>query len=247
MPFRGKRSNRGPKSKRTTRSKQKRNYNRGRGKAGVPRHLASNNFWTTQVFRMDSISPILISNKTSDSNDHLAFRLSQVAGAGPFKALYHFYRVLKVKFEFIPCNNVLKDATNTTFRPSLYTSINRAAETFADNVIKQMSTPSCRYTLAGKYHCRMYTPAVLDQLYDSAATTGYAQNYGQWISTSDTAVPHFGLDVTLAAATGDDNTSYKYRLVTTAICQFKARKANIDLALSDSQVAKPDIEEISEA
>jgi hypothetical protein len=185
---------------------------------------------------MDSISPFLISNKTSDSSGHLTFMLSEVAGAGPYKALYHYFRVLKLKFEFIPCNNVFKESTASSFRPSLYTSINRASESFADNVVKQMSTQSCRYTLAGKYHARMFTPSSLEQIYATAATSAYGQNYGEWISTANTATPHFGLDYTLSAATGDEDTSYKYRLITTAIVEFKARKANITLAVDDADL-----------
>jgi len=240
MAYRGKRS-RYSRSKRTTRSRARasyiRNVSRGRGRAGVPKMLSSNNTVTRQVFRMDSISPIITSNKTSDANDHLTFELSEVAGAGPFKALYHWYRVIKIKFEFIPCNNLFKEATTSSFRPSLYTSINRSADTFADNVVKQMSAASVRYTLAGKYHSRMFTPSTLEQVYNTTVTTGYAQNYCEWISTANTAVPHFGLDVTLAAATGDEDTAYKYRLVTTAVVEFKGRKANITLALDDSAQA----------
>ena len=96
-----------------------------------------------------------------------------------------------------------------------------------------MSTNTCRYTLAGKYHRRAFMPQSLDQVYNTAVTTGYAPEV-QWISTDNTAVPHFGLDVLLSAATGDAKTSYKYRLVTTAIIKFKNRKPNIELGLDTS-------------
>jgi hypothetical protein len=154
---------------------------------------------------------------------------SQIAGMGPFKDLYRQYKIVKVKYEFIPCNNVLKEATATSFRPSIYTSINRTSSSFANTVIKQMSTNTVRYTLAGKYHCRSYCPMSLDQVYDTSVTSGYAPEV-QWLSTDHgTAIPHFGLDVLLSASQGDDSTVYKYRLVTTAIIQFKNRKPNVTL------------------
>lgn len=179
---------------------------------------------------MDSIQPFIASTATADVNRHLTWMLSEVAGAGPWTKLYHWYRCVKLKFEFIPCNNTFKEATKTTFRPSLYSSINRASEQFADNVVKQMACQTVRYTLAGKYHARSFSPNTLEQVYNTPATTSYSLNpKWEWISMTRSATPYFGLDITLAGANADTATSYQYRLVTTAVVQFKGRKANIDL------------------
>lgn len=204
--------------------------NVGRGARGVPRYLSSIGHTVTQVFRLDSITPFMTASKNTDQYEHVVLLPSQIHGMGPWKALYRQYKVLKVKYEFIPCNNNLKEGTASTFRPTLYTSINRTSSSFANDVQKQMSTNSVRYTLAGKYHCRSFTPMSLDQVYDSTVTTGYAPEV-QWLSTDNgTAIPHFGLDVLLGNGFGDEAAeAYKYRLVTTVIIQFKNRKPNTDL------------------
>lgn len=204
--------------------------NVGRGRRGVPRWMSSPGKPITQVFRMDSVQPFLVGTKNNDVNEHLTVMASQIAGMGPWKALYRQYKILKVKFEFIPCNSNFKEATSSSFRPTLYTSINRTSSSFADNIIKQMSCNTVRYTLAGRYHCRSFTPMSLDQVYNTVATTGYSPEV-QWLSTDNgTAIPHFGLDVTLQGGDGSEAAeAYKYRLVTTVIMQFKNRKPNIDL------------------
>lgn len=172
---------------------------------------------------------------TLDVPKHIAPMVSEFPGTGPYKALYRQYRVTKIIAEFFPVN--MQGRYNTEddvpfcdlYTPTLYTSINRTATDFADNITKICSTNSMRSVTAGRYHKRVFTPSTLDQVFETAVTTGYNPEFGQWISTDDTSVPHFGLDV-LLSSTSSPKCSFKYKMRLTIMCQWKNRKPNIDLS-----------------
>lgn len=170
-----------------------------------------------------------------DIHQHIAPMISEFPGTGPYKALYRQYKVTKVIAEFYPVNSQARyqDGTEEDFcqlyTPTLYTSINRTSADFADNITKICSTNNMRSVTAGRYHKRVFTPSTLDQVFESAATTGYNPEFGQWISTDDTSVPHFGLDV-LLSSTSSPKCSFKYKMRLTVHCQWKNRKPNTDLS-----------------
>lgn len=196
----------------------------------------------TVVHRRDSISPVLASDIT-DQAENLRFSLASFPGTGPFQALYHQYRILKCKVEYIPCNSQHKFQDDsvvaaTTFTPSIYTAINRTAAAFPATVTDFMSMNSCQYTLAGRYHKRYFTPCTLDSIYNSALATGYNPEYKQWVSMGYPSAPHFGLD-TLLAGTGSSAGSFKYRRVETIWVQYKNRKPNTSTSASLASLPEP--------
>lgn len=195
------------------------------------------------VHRYDSVSPLLSSQNLADSVENLAFTLAEFPGTGPFQNLYHQYRFTKVKVEFIPCNSQARyqldgEQPTATFTPSLYTAVNRTASAFAASVSDFMSMNSVKYTLAGRYHKRYFSPCTLDQVYGSAVQASYNPEYNQWISTAYPRTPHFGLGCLLAAS-GSSPGSYKYRLVVTAYVQYKNRKPNTDTAVESLPPSSP--------
>lgn len=200
------------------------------------RPFGSQNRIVSSMHRYDSVIPLVVSN-TTDQSDHVSWDLGDFPGTGPFQNLYHQYRIKKVKIEFIPCNIQsrynLSDPTDPAqeFTPTLYTAINRTSTAFANNVGKIMSMNSCKYTIAGRQHKRYFTPASLDQVYESATTTAYAPEYCQWLSTDDPRVPHFGLDYVLAATTSEVG-AFKYRIVSTVWVEYRNRKPNTNVAIS---------------
>lgn len=206
------------------------------------RNVKPRNRVHTVVHRRDSIAPTLVSAAT-DSAENLRFALNTFPGTGPYAALYHQYRILKVKVEYIPCNTQAKfvldgEQPTDTFTPSVYTAINRTASAFPATVTDFMSMNSTQYCLAGRYHKRYFTPSTLDTVYNSAITSAYNPEYKQWISTGYTACPHFGLD-TLLSASGSSAGSFKYRRVETIYVQYKNRKPNVSTSLS---IATPPLE-----
>lgn len=192
------------------------------------------NRYHTVVHRRDTITAALSSAGT-DQAENLRFALNSFPGTGPFQSLYHQYRILKVKVEYIPVNTQAKFELDgvtpaNAFTPSLYTAINRTASAFPGTVTDFMSMNSVQYTLAGKYHKRYFTPCTLDAVYNSALATGYNPEYKQWISMGYPSAPHFGLDV-LLAGTSSQLGSFKYRRVETVWVQYKNRKPNTDVSL----------------
>lgn len=170
-----------------------------------------------------------------DVHKHVAPILSQFPGSGPWKALYHQYRVKKVILEFYPVNIQGRYNTATEedfcelYTPTLYTAVNRTADTFADNITKICSTNSMRSVTAGRYMKRVFTPCTLDQVYESPATTAYNPEFAQWLSTQDTSAPQFGMDVLLSSSPSP-KCSFKYKMRISMIVQYKNRKPNTDLS-----------------
>ena len=178
----------------------------------------------------------------TDVWDHLSVQLSDMPGSGPFKALYHSFRIVKVCFIFQPVaaqglmgptsgtdNSPAITPYNRQYTPNLYTSINRTSAAFAQNSEQMMSTANVKWCSAGSYHKREFVPAILGQGYQSAVETAYDQLYKVWLSTEDTSTPHFGLDVVLGGTPAPPG-AYKYRVITIATVQYKNRKANTDLS-----------------
>lgn len=213
-----------------------------RKKKRIPRNpLASSSRTVTTLHRLEQYNggsgsyAIYFQSGTLDVHQHIAPRVSEFPGTGPYKALYRQYRVTKVILEFFPVNsqaryqNGEEDDFCQLYTPTLYTAINRTATDFADNITKICSTNNMRSVTAGHYHKRVFKPNTLDQVYESAATTAYNPEFDQWITTDDTSAPQFGCDV-LLSSTSSPKCSFKYKLRTTIICQWKNRKPNIDLS-----------------
>lgn len=170
-----------------------------------------------------------------DVHKYIQVLVSEFPGTGPYKALYRQFRVTKVILEFFPVNYqaVHSEGTEEDFcqlyTPTLYTSINRTNTDSADNITKIASTNNMRSVTATKYHKRVFKPNTLDQVFETGVTTAYNPEYDQWINTDDTATPHYGCDVLLSSSPSP-KCSFKYKMRTTIMCQWKNRKPNIDLS-----------------
>ncbi len=235
------RSKRKPRYYATVRKMAVRPPNR-RYKSRVPRNpLRSSNRTVTSLHRIEQYNGgsgqygIIFVSGAIDVHRHIAPMVSEFPGTGPYKALYRQYRVTKVILEFFPVNyqGVHNEGTEEDFcqlyTPTLYTAINRTATDFADNITKMCSTNNMRSAIATRYHKRVFKPSTLDQVYESAATTAYNPEFDQWITTDDTACPQFGCDV-LLSSTSSPKCSFKYKMRTTIIVQWKNRKPNTDLS-----------------
>ncbi len=205
------------------------------------RRLASANRVVTTLHRIEQYNggtgqyAIGFVSGPTDVSKHIAPLVSEFPGTGPYKALYRQFRVKKVILEFFPVNmqGRYNEGTEEDFcelyTPTLYTAVNRTSSNFADNITKMASCNSMRSVIAGRYHKRVFTPCTLDQVYESAVTTAYNPEYSQWISTEDTATPHFGMDVLLSSSPSP-KCSFKYKMRTTVIVQWKNRRPNTDLS-----------------
>ncbi len=222
---------------------------RRRGYARPQRALTSANRVETVLHRLEQqitsdTGPAFMQFKSAatDVHDHLAVALSNMPGSGPYAALYHFFRIVKVCFIFQPVsaqglmgptsgtdNSPAITPYNRQYTPNLYTTINRAAEAFAQTPEQMMSTSNVKWCSAGAYHKREFVPSILGQGYQSAVETAYDQVYKPWLSTVDTSTPWFGLDVVLGGTPAPPE-AFKYRVTIVATVQYKNRKANTALS-----------------
>lgn len=205
------------------------------------RNIRSANRAITTVHRIEQYNggsgqyAIDLISGTLDVHKHVAPLVSEFPGTGPFKNLYHQFKVRKVILEFFPVNQQGRYNTFDTtepsdlYTPTLYTAVNRTSSNFADNITKICSCNSMRSVTAGRYMKRVFTPCTLDQVYESAITTSYNPEFNQWISTDHTSTPNFGMDI-LLSSTDSPKQSFKYKMRITIVCQWKNRKPNIDLS-----------------
>ena len=212
------------------------------GRARIPRNnLVGSNRTITMVHRLEQYNGggdefgIEWVSQALDVKRHITVALSSFPGTGPFKALYHQFRIIKVTFEWFPVNQQgrynegTETDLNKMYTPTLYTSVNRTANSFADTITKMASCADMRSVVAGRYHRRSFIPSTLGQTYQSSVETAYNPEYKEWLSTEDTSTPHFGLDALLSSSTSPPG-SFKYKMRTTIVAQYKNRKPNIDLS-----------------
>lgn len=212
-------------------------------KRRIPRNrLASANRTITTIHRIEQYNggtgqyEVDLVSGLADVHRYIAPMVSRFPGTGPYKALYRQFRVIKVILEFFPVNQQgrYNEGTEEDFcqlyTPSLYTSINRTSAGYADDITKMASTNSMRSVVAGRYHKRVFTPCTLELTYNTAPNpSSYNPEYKQWISTEQTSTPHFGCDV-LLSSTSSPRCSFKYRMRTTIVVQWKNRQPNTDLS-----------------
>lgn len=153
-----------------------------------------------------------------------SFNLDDINNASAYKQLFEYYRIDKVVVTFrYKCHSASKQPTTTGPRPNevnplLYFKVDHN-DIASDSLIlmkqsmktreKQLSNNQPEFTIQLK-------PAVQTEAYKSSVTTTYIPKWGQWISTDDSTVPHYGLKAYAIAYRdantnpGDIQVSFKY-------------------------------------
>jgi len=175
-----------------------------------------------------------------DQIGNYSIRIPDMPNFSSYARLYRQYRCCKLKFEFIPAvtNKVIEEVTAVpgstvdNIMPIFATSLNRSATAFPQNIDQMLSSPQAKWTLAGRYHCRYFTPTTYDSVYRAppALTNALNPEYKQWLRTDDLPGPaHHGLDWCLSKASGFGDGMIKYRIIVSAYVQFKGLKIDTSL------------------
>lgn len=152
--------------------------------------------------RMTSNFQITLPANSSFSNGSILFQLDQLVNHTEFTALFDQYKITKVVMYFkLHTNPYMIYATQytpgtlaaapVTF-PTLWLHNDKDDSTAMARSEFQERQKTFRRVLEPnkiiKWTCR---PTILAQLYRTAATTGYAPKYGQFIDCAQPNVPHY--------------------------------------------------------
>ena len=161
---------------------------------------------------------LTVANESSAVGLFRDFSLSQCLQVGHYAAIFEYYKIDKVVVEFrykgaaTPAyttingtgttNNEIKNEIN----PVLYFKVDHndiAADTLA-NLKESMRTKEKQLTNDRPNFSIALKPAIQAESYKTALTTAYRPKWGQWLSTNDDTVPHYGLKVYAVAGAGNN-------------------------------------------
>lgn len=161
---------------------------------------------------------LTVANEASAVGLFRTFTLSQCLQVGSYTDIFEYYKINKVVVEFryrgaeTPAyttingvgtqNNEIKNEIN----PVLYFKVDHNdvnADTLS--VMKEsMRTKEHQLSSNKPNFSIVLKPAIQAEAYKTALTTAYRPKWGQWLSTLDDTVPHYGLKVYAVAGAGNN-------------------------------------------
>lgn len=166
-----------------------------------------------------------VANETSAVGMFKSFNLDDINGASSYKNLFEYYRIDKVVATFRykgsgaqARNDPTQFPRSNEVNPLLYFKVDHN-DINNDSLLlmrqsmktkeKQLSNNNPNFTITLK-------PAVQAEAYKSSLATTYIPKWGQWLSTDDGTVPHYGLKAYATAFSDSTNSpgeivvSFKY-------------------------------------
>lgn len=126
------------------------------------------------------------------------FRLNSVVNHTEFTSLYDQYKItgVKVYFDYTPdVATALAGGTPASYMPKLW--IKRDYDDSSTPTITQMAESNqsrcLRFTDNRTTQSIFLRPAVLNNLFRTTLTNGYAPVWGQWLDVATDDIPHYGL------------------------------------------------------
>lgn len=185
-----------------------------KGKHYVPKPLALK---THNFVERTEPQELIVANESAAVGLFRNFSLSQCLQVANYTAIFEYYKINKVVVEFryrgaeTPAYTTI-NGTGTQnneiineINPVLYFKVDHNDVT-ADSLStlkksmrtreKQISSNDPNFTITLK-------PAIQAEAYKTAITTAYRPKWGQWLSTNDDTVPHYGLKVYAVAGAGN--------------------------------------------
>lgn len=217
MPIRRfRRRTRRPLRRRTTRSRRR--FTR---RTRVPRTLTSRRIHNMKC----TIEFAGITGGSSDIFIGYTFKLADLPQVSSYQALFDQYRIMGIKWWALPqfTAHELSDLTSSNdVVPELYTAIDRN-DNSSLNRTQIMQYDTLKSTIATKRHSRYFKPNILAPAYDNGSSVACITKFGQWISTSDVNVLHYGLKALLGTFTASGRT-FQQVVYATYYVQFRSVK-----------------------
>lgn len=166
----------------------------------------------------------------------LEFKVTDFQLSSAWTNLFEFYKITSIKQTIYPDTQAANAPTviydnqgsitgaqlNVISHPLLLTRTERDGEGSAPSNIEDcLKNPAYKVKSLRKGAVIKYKPNILDQVYETSLQTGYSPKFNQWISTQDTDVLHFGMRRAVSAKTASATYPLTYRVITTAVVEFK--------------------------
>ena len=160
---------------------------------------------------------IIVANESSAVGLFRNFSFSQCLQVGSYADIFEYYRIDKVVVEFrykgaetpayttINGTSVQNNEIINEINPVLYFKVDHN-DINADSlsVMKEsMKTREHQFTNSKPNFTITLKPAIQAEAYKTAISTGYMPKWGQWLSTLDDTIPHYGLKVYCVAGAGN--------------------------------------------
>lgn len=152
--------------------------------------------------------------------------LSDVTNHEEFLNLFEEYRIVGVKYHMRPRLGI-NVATQTTDFGVLHVwrdhdDVN--TPTAQAEYLQKQSVKSWNMNKPPANASIYIKPSILFQTYESTTSTGYSPKFGQWISSNDPSVPHYGLKMWWEDVTQGTNSSATVHATITYYLQFRGTK-----------------------
>ena len=182
----------------------------------------------------------VVNQNSSFATHNMTFKLDDFQLYSAWTNLFESYRILFISQVIYPqADAYIAPVTQvgiTTNDPDAYldtqpnhplllTRVERDGDgsnpTDIDDALKN---PAYKIQSLKKVRAIKYKPNILGQNYVSAISTGYNSEYDKWISTSDSTVVHYGRRRCVSVPGADSAQPFVYRIITSAIVEFKNLK-----------------------
>lgn len=160
---------------------------------------------------------LIVANESSAVGLFRNFTLSQCLQVGSYTEIFEYYKINKVVVEFryrgaetpayttINGTSVQNNEIVNEINPVLYFKVDHN-DVNADSLsVMKESMRTREHQLSSNKPNFSITlkPAIQAEAYKTAISTAYRPKWGQWLSTLDDTVPHYGLKVYAVAGAGN--------------------------------------------
>ncbi len=144
-----------------------------------------------------SFSPIKAGNSGAITTGGSFFSFNQIPGYTDLAAVYDQYRILKVVIHHTSlASGIVQMGTpgNGVNLPPTFLICTDYDDSVAPGTLDELREyTTCKNVPVNKNFSYTILPKSSTMVYEGVAATGYSPKYGQWLSTSDPGIPHYGV------------------------------------------------------
>jgi len=145
--------------------------------------------------RTAALSPVSVST-TLDQSMGYTFNLASVPNSADFINTFDQYKIAQVRFKIV--------CTQYSSQAPVYTALDYD-DAGTPTLANMLEKDTLRISNSAIVTERVFNPRVLQEVYNSPTTSGYATVISPWLDTANSGVPHYGLKLYLPAILAGTN------------------------------------------